>query len=73
MDDVYRNGEKYHDPTAGKAITKVIRDKEYEREGQRLSRIKALIPILRGVAELAGFDIGGRILLIDRETGKEYR
>ena len=33
----------------------------------------ALVPILRQTAELAGFEIIGRIPLRDKATGKEYR
>ncbi|KAB0577251.1 hypothetical protein EI53_01278 [Fusobacterium naviforme] len=71
-----KNAEGYADPTAGEAYKNIVREeraKAYEAEGERVSRISSLIPILRATAELAGFDIIGRIPLKDRETGKEYR
>lgn len=35
--------------------------------------ISNLIPILKQTAELAGFEIIGRVTLKDKATGKEYR
>ena len=32
-----------------------------------------LIPVMKQTAELAGFEVVGRITLRDKETGKEYR
>lgn len=32
-----------------------------------------LIPIMKNTAELAGFEVVGRIVLKDKHTGKEYR
>ena len=71
-----KNAEGYPDPTAGEAYKNIVkkeRAKAYAEESERLNRISSLIPILRATAELAGFDIIGRIPLKDRETGKEYR
>ena len=71
-----RNAEGYADPTPGavlKRIDKEERAQAYAEEGERLNRISSLIPILRATAELAGFDIIGRIPLKDKATGKEYR
>lgn len=71
-----KNAEGYPDPTAGEAYKNIVKKewaKAYAEESERLNRISSLIPILRATAELAGFDIIGRIPLKDRETGKEYR
>ena len=57
--DMGRNSEHYSDPTPGTAA--------------RLVMVSALVPVLRQTAELAGFEIIGRIPLRDKETGKEYR
>lgn len=51
---------------------------EYAQGGKRLDAarlvmVSALVPILRQTAELAGFEIIGRIPLRDKATGKEYR
>lgn len=67
-----RNAEGYHDPTAFEACKNIIKE-ERAAEGDRLYKIGLLIPILRDAAELAGFEIIGRIPLRDIETGKEYR
>ena len=67
-----RNAEGYPDPTAGEAYRNIVRE-EREVDAERLAKISALVPILRATAELAGFDIIGRIPLRDRDTGKEYR
>lgn len=42
-------------------------------DAARLVMVSALVPILRQTAELAGFEIIGRIPLRDKATGKEYR
>ena len=71
-----RNSEGYADPTAGAAYRNILREeraKERAEEGERLERVSALVPVLRGAASMMGFDIIGRIALKDRETGKEYR
>lgn len=36
-------------------------------------QISILVPLLRQVADLAGFEILGRIPLRDKSTGKEWR
>ena len=67
-----RNAAGYPAPTAGEAYRNIVRE-EREADAERLAKISALVPILRATAELAGFDIIGRIPLRDRDTGKEYR
>lgn len=64
MDDIRRNGSGYVDPTAHKAI-KNVSEKEKE--------IKKVIKTLQSVAHLAGYNIEGRIALIDNKTGKVWR
>lgn len=67
-----KNGEGYVDPTPGAAFGNIRRE-EYKREADRLSVISNLIPIMKNTAELAGFEVVGRIVLKDKHTGKEYR
>lgn len=69
---VYRNAEGYSDPTTGEALDNIARE-ERQRESARLAMISNLIPILKKTAELAGFEVVGRIVLQDKETGKKYR
>ena len=62
----------YPDPTAGSAWRN-IRKEENRREAERIAVISNLIPIMKQTAELAGFEVVGRIVLKDKRTGKEYR
>lgn len=64
--------EGYPDPTAGSAWRN-IRKEENRREMERAAVISNLIPIMKQTAELAGFEVVGRIVLKDEHTGKEYR
>nr|DAF16828.1 MAG TPA: hypothetical protein [Caudoviricetes sp.] len=50
-----------------------MREKERRKEAARMAVISNLIPILKQTAELAGFEIIGRVTLKDKATGKEYR
>lgn len=69
---MFRNSEGYPDPTAGHAYANIRRE-ERERESTVLNRISALMHIIKAAADLAGFDIAERIVLRDRETGREYK
>ncbi len=71
-DSMGKNAEGYPDPTAGSAWRN-IRKEENRREAERMSVINNLIPIMKQTAELAGFEVVGRIVLKDKRTGKEYR
>lgn len=65
---LYKNLEGYNDPTVGEAMSNI------EAEERRvLERISALIPIMKKTAELVGFEVVGRIVLVDKETGKKYK
>ncbi len=67
-----KNSEGYSDPTAGAAWNNMRRE-ERQQEAERLSVIGNLIPVMKQTAELAGFEVVGRITLKDKATGKEYR
>lgn len=71
-DRMNRNSEGYPDPTAGGAWSN-IRRAERQQEAERLAVIGNLIPVMKQTAELAGFEVVGRITLKDKGTGKEYR
>ena len=65
---LYKYSEGYNDPTVGEAMSNI------EAEERRvLERISALIPIMKKTAELVGFEVVGRIILMDKETGKKYK
>lgn len=67
-----RNAEHYADPTPCAAFRSIQKD-ERQKEAAKLLQISLLVPLLRQVAEWAGFEIIGRIPLRDKVTGKEYR
>lgn len=67
-----RNAEHYADPTPATAMRNINKD-ERQKEAVRLDRIGSLVPLLRQMADIAGFEIIGRIPLRDKATGKEYR
>lgn len=50
-----------------------IRREEKQKEAERLAMISNLIPVMKQTAELAGFEVVGRITLRDKGTGKEYK
>lgn len=68
----YRNIEGYPDPTAGEAIGTLTKE-ERKEERERNAAVTSLITILKQIISLAGFELVGRIVLKDKETGKEYR
>ena len=70
---MYKNSEGYPDPTAGTAYSNMQREQRQQREAERLAMIGRLIPVLKQTAELAGFEVVGRITLRDKDTGKEYK
>lgn len=71
-DNMNRNAEHYVDPTPCAAMRNICRD-GYQKEAARLDRIGDIVPLLRQMAGIAGFEIIGRIPLRDKATGKEYR
>lgn len=71
-DRMDRNSSGYPDPTAGTAWSNIRRG-ERQQEAERMAVISNLIPVMKQTAELAGFEVVGRITLKDKATGKEYR
>ena len=70
--DMGRNAEHYSDPTPAAAM-KNIRKDERQKDAATLLKISTIVPLLRQMADVAGFEILGRIPLRDKATGKEYR
>lgn len=68
----YRNKEGCPDPTAGEAIGTLAKE-ERKEERERNAAVTSLITMLKQIISLAGFELVGRIVLKDKETGKEYR
>lgn len=70
---MYKNAEGYSDPTPGEAMSNIRREQRQQEVAERLAVISRLIPVMKQTAELAGFEVVGRITLKDKETGKEHR
>lgn len=66
-----KNSEHYNDPTQYEAH-KNIR-KEEQLEVARMRTISALVGALKQVADLAGFEIVGRVVLMDKDSGRIFR
>ena len=60
---MHRNKEGYPDPTAGDAI------READRPPENLSRA---IRLMKFAADCLGFEVGERIVLIDKKTGRRW-
>lgn len=74
MDDnriPYRNAEGYPDPTAHKALNAV--QDELERKWAAEARVTLIVRAVRNIAELGGFELGERLVLVDKATGEIYR
>lgn len=63
-----RNAEGYHDPTAYNGTREIIRE---ETEAERKN--SSIIYTFRQIAELAGFEIVGRITLKEKKTGRIFK
>lgn len=59
-----KNSEGYSDPTAYAAL------KNLHREEDRFNKLRRAI---LNIVEVAGFEIEGPIVLIDKRTGKVWR
>lgn len=68
----YKNSEGYSDPTVGEAMSNIALEAR-RKDAERLDVISQLIPIMKKTAELVGFEVVGRIVLMDKETGKKYK
>lgn len=68
----YKNSEGYSDPTVGEAMSNIAMEAK-QAEAEKLAIISQLIPIMKKTAELVGFEVVGRIILLDKETGKKYK
>lgn len=64
----YRNGEDTVTQRQGEAVGTVANE-----EKKRNEAVTSLITMLMQLISLAGFELVGRIVLKDKETGKEYR
>lgn len=63
--DPKRNEHGYPDPTAYEAIKKMTDDED--------ERFHKLLYSIRNICDLAGYDLGERIILVDRRNGRVWR
>lgn len=63
MRDYEVNGSGVRDPVAAKAI------REVDRQPEEVSRT---IKFMKFVADCMGFEVHGRICLVDKETGRRW-
>lgn len=72
-----RNNEHYHDPTAGTAIQHTAHKKKRKPieswDDIDCDRVNTLISAIKDMCGLAGFEVDGRITLVDKKTGKVWR
>lgn len=59
-----KNSEGYSDPTAYAAMRNINRDED---------RYRKLRKAILSICDVAGFDIRGPLVLIDKKTGKVWR
>lgn len=62
--DLAKNASGYHDPTAYQAFNNIGNDDE---------KVHKVIHVIRGICDLAGLDIRGRITFVDRKTGRVFK
>ena len=63
--DLRKNTEEYSDPTAYEAIKNID-----EEENERFHK---LLHTIFYICDVAGFEIEGRIVLVDKKTGRIWR
>lgn len=63
-DNPRKNSEGYSDPTAFEALRNINKEDE---------RFHKLLYTIFYLCELAGFEIEGRVVLIDKKTGRVWR
>ena len=63
-DNDIRNGSGCYDPVPYKVIKKMDAEEE---------RFNKLLRTLKYICDVADFDIEGRIVLVDRQTGRIWR
>ncbi len=60
----YKNGEGYDDPTCGEAIKNIEKSK---------ARFNKMLRTIHNICDLAGFEIKGRVIFIDKKSGHIWK
>lgn len=66
-----KNSEGYIDPTASTAIDAVTKIEKEKKNAD--DRANELIKVLKYIIRKSGFELTGRINLMDKRTGKFYK
>lgn len=59
-----KNPEGYDDPTAFEALSHITDEEK---------KVSKIIHIIKGLCDICGFEVVGRIVLVDKKTGKVWR
>lgn len=70
-DDLYYNQSRCPDPTAYKALKSIIQEEVEDAELNK--KAHNLVNVLKVVADLAGFEVVGRIQIRHKETKKKFK
>lgn len=62
------NSEGYYDPTAYEGTKDIIKEEAIHQK-----RVNDLVFVLKYIIDKAGFQMGNRVILRDKKTGKEFR
>lgn len=70
-----KNSEHYNDPTPYEAHKNIRKEEQLEADRMRTisALVSALVSALKQVADLAGFEIVGRVVLMDKDSGRIFR
>lgn len=70
-----KNSEHYNDPTPYEAHKNIRKEEQFEAARMRTisALVSALVSALKQVADLAGFEIVGRVVLMDKDSGRIFR
>lgn len=70
-----KNSEHYNDPTPYEAHKNIRKEEQLEVARMRTisALVSALVSALKQVADLAGFEIVGRVVLMDKDSGRIFR
>lgn len=63
--------EDHNDPTPHSAWKNIC--KEEQAEAARMKAIGTLVSVIKQMADLAGYEVVGRIVFMDKDSGRIYR
>lgn len=69
--DLRKNGSGCSDPTAFAAIVKITRDGKMKPRN-RGKDVNDMMSIIKRILDIMDFRLEGRLILIDKQTGRRY-